>query len=184
MKKRNGLMIIEIVLMGVFATLVMDIGEEIFKTLFSITKSMEPNHLGRWILNMFRGVFIHDNIQTANPFRFEIPVAISFHYFTGIFLGGIFLWLKNNIKILPSSMYMGLVYGWSTIFLPGLIMFPALGFGFFGLGIHNGINNVISIVIAHSFYGLGITLWLGFVRKFVMKNKDTQPVSRETPVTA
>ena len=184
MKKRNELMIIEIVLMGVFATLVMDIGEEIFKTLFPITKSMEPQYLGRWILNMFNGVFIHDNIQTANHFRFEIPVAISFHYFTGIVLVGIFLWLRNNIKTFPSSMYMGLVYGWSTIFLPGLIMFPALGFGFFGLGVHNGINNVISIVIAHSFYGLGITLWLGFVRKFVMKNKDTQPVSRETPVTA
>jgi hypothetical protein len=179
MKKRNGMMIIEIVLMGVFATLLMDIGEEIIRALFPITKSMEPQHLGRWILNIFSGVFIHDNISTAKHFSFEIPVAISFHYFTGIFLGGIFLWLRNNIKILPSSMYMGFVYGWATIFLPGLIMFPALGFGFFGLGIHNGINNLISIVIAHSFYGFGITLWLGSVRKFVIKNNDTRPVGRE-----
>ena len=103
MKKRNAVMIIEIVLMGVFATLVMDIGEETVKALFPIKKSMEPEHLGRWILNMFNGVFIHDNIQTANHFRFEIPVAISFHYFTGIFLVGIFLWLRNNIKIFPGS---------------------------------------------------------------------------------
>lgn len=174
MKKRNGMMIIEIVLMGVFATLVMDIGEETVKTLFNITKSMEPQHFGRWILNMFNGVFIHGNIETATHFRFEIPAAILFHYFTGIFLGGIFLWLRNNIKIFPSSKYMGFVYAWSTIFLPGLIMFPALGFGIFGLGADNGMNNVISIVIAHSFYGLGITLWLGFVRKFVIKDKDTQ----------
>ena len=184
MKKKNRIMIIEIVLMGVFATLVMDIGEETVKALFPIKKSMEPEHLGRWILNMFNGVFIHDKIQTAKHFSSEIPVAISFHYFTGIFLAGIFIWIRNNFKVLPSSMYMGFVYGWSTIFLPGLIMFPALGFGYFGLDTHIGINNLISIVIAHSFYGLGITLWLGFVRKFVIKDKDTQPNSRDKLATA
>ena len=173
MKKRNGMMIKEIVLMGIFSTLVMDIGEETVKALFPINESMAPQYLGRWILNMFNGVFIHDNIQTAIHFSFEMPVAISFHYFTGIFLVGIFLWLRNNIKIFPSSMYMGLVYGWLTILLPWLIMFPALGFGFFGLGAHNGINNIIASIIAHSFFGLGITLWLGFVRKFVIKDKNT-----------
>ena len=184
MKKRNGMMIKELLCMGVFSTIVMDIGEETIKALFPIIESMEPQYLGRWILNMFNGVFIHDNIQTASHFNFEIPVAISFHYFTGIFLVGIFLWLRNNIKIFPSSMYMGLVYGWVTIFLPWLIMFPVLGFGFFGLGAGVGINNIIASIIAHSFYGLGMTLWLGWVRKLIMKDKDTQPDNREKPATA
>jgi len=171
--EKNRITIKEIIFMGIFSTLIMDIGEEIVKALFPIKESIAPQFLGRWILNMFNGVFIHDNIQTANHFGFEIPVAISFHYFTGIFLVGIFLWLRNNIKIFPSSMYMGLVYGWVTILLPWLIMFPALGFGFFGLGAHNDINNIIASIIAHSFYGLGITIWLGFVRKFVIKDKNT-----------
>ena len=179
MKKRNGMMIKEIVFMGIFSTIIMDIGEETVKALIPIKESMAPQYLGRWILNMFNGVFIHDNIQMANHFRFEIPVAISFHYFTGIFLVGIFLWLRNNMKIFPSSMYMGLVYGWLTILLPWLIMFPALGFGFFGLGAHNDINNIVASIIAHSFFGLGMTLWLGWARKFIMKDKDTQPDSRE-----
>ena len=184
MKKRKGMMIKELLCMGVFSTIVMDIGEETVKALFPIKESMAPQYLGRWILNMFNGVFIHDNIQTANHFIFEMPVAISFHYFTGIFLVGIFLWLRNNIKIFPSSMYMGLVYGWLTMLLPWLIMFPVLGFGFFGLGTHNDINNIIASIIAHSFYGLGMTLWLGWVRKFIMKNKDKQPDNREKPATA
>jgi hypothetical protein len=169
-EKKNGIRIKEIIFMGIFSTLVMDLGEETIKALFPIKESMAPQYLGRWILNMFNGVFIHDNIQTANHFRFEIPVAISFHYFTGFFLVGIFLWLRSNIKIFPSSMVMGLVYGWITIFLPWLIMFPVLGFGFFGLGAQNGINNIIASIIAHSFYGLGITLWLGWVRKFIIKD--------------
>ena len=178
MKKRNRMMIKELLCMGVFSTIVMDIGEEIVKALFLVKESMEPQYLGRWILNMFEGVFTHDNIQTATQFNFEIPVAISFHYLTGIFLVGIFLWLRNNIKIFPSSMYMGLVHGWLTMLLPLLIMFPALGFGFFGLGAHNDTNNIIASIIAHSFYGLGMTLWLGWVRKFIMKDKDTQHDNR------
>jgi len=169
--EKSGLKIREIVFMGVFSTLVMDIGEEAVKALYPIKESMKPQYLGRWILNMSDGVFIHDNIQTATQFSFEIPVAISVHYFTGIFLVGIFLWLRNNIKNFPSSMVMGLVYGWLTILVPWLIMFPALGFGFFGLGAHNGINNIIASIIAHSFYGLGMTLWLGWVRRFIMKDK-------------
>ena len=171
MKKRNGMIIKELLCMGVFSTLVMDIGEETVKALFPVQESMKPQYLGRWILNMFDGVFIHDSIQTATQFSFEIPVAISVHYFTGIFLVGIFLWLRNNIKNFPSSMVMGLVYGWLTILVPGLIMFPVLGFGFFGLGAGVGINNIIASVIAHSFYGLGMTLWLGRVRKFIIKDK-------------
>ena len=43
MKKSNGMMIIEIVLMGVFATLVMDIGEETVKALFPI--KMDTEHV-------------------------------------------------------------------------------------------------------------------------------------------
>jgi fluoride ion exporter CrcB/FEX len=173
MKTNNKITIKEILYSGIYSTLIMDIGEEFVKALFPVKESMAPQYLGRWILNMFNGVFIHDNIHTAIQFGFEIPVAILFHYFTGIFLVGIFLWLRNNVKIFPSSIYMGLVYGWVTILLPWLIMFPAFGFGFFGLGAHNDINNIIANIIAHSFFGLGITLWLGFVRKFVIKEKNT-----------
>jgi len=179
MKKRNRMMIKELLCMGVFSTIVMDLGEETVKALFPLKESMKPQYLGRWILNMFEGVFTHDNIQTATQFKFEIPVAISFHYLTGIFLVGIFLWLRNHKNIIPNSKYMGLVYGWVTIFLPWLIMFPVLGFGFFGLGAGVGINNIIASIIAHSFYGLGITLWLGWVSKFIMKDKDTQHDNRE-----
>ena len=170
MKKRNGMMIKEIVFMGIFSTLVMDIGEETIKAIFPLKESMKPQYLGRWILNMFEGVFTHDNIQTANQFYIEIPVSISFHYFIGIFLAGVFLWLRNSKKIIPNSKYMGLVYGWVTIFLPWFIMFPAFGFGI--LGLSAGLNNLVASVIAHSFFGLGITLWLGFAQKIVLKNKQ------------
>ncbi len=49
------------------------------------------------------------------------------------------------------------------------------GFGFMGLDTPEGLNNIVYSIIYHSFYGLGITLWLDFVRKFVIKDKDIQP---------
>ena len=52
-------MIKEIVFMGIFSTIIMDIGEETVKALFPIKESMAPQYLGRWILNRFNGEFIH-----------------------------------------------------------------------------------------------------------------------------
>jgi len=169
----------ELLGMGLFSTLVMDIGEEITKALLPIKESMEPQYLGRWVLNMFDGVFIHDNIQTANQFRFEVPAAIAFHYFTGILLVGIFLWLRENIQTFPRSTYMGLAYAWLTLFLPLLIMFPALGFGIFGLDANDDLSNMVASILAHTFYGFGMMLWLGWVSRFVMKDRNAD--SREGP---
>jgi hypothetical protein len=63
-------------------------------------------------------------------------------------------------------------------------MFPALGFGFFGLGINNDMNNIAASIMAHSFYGLGMTLWLGWASKFIMKHSEAKPGHRKGPATA
>ena len=184
MKKRTGIRFKELLCVGVFSTVVMDIGEHVVKAFYPLSESLEPQYLGRWILNMFNGVFVHDDIQIANQFGFEIPVAILFHYLTGIVLVGIFLWLRNNIKNFPDSIFMGLVYGWVTLLLPWLIMFPALGFGFFGLGADNDMNNIAASILAHSFYGLGMTLWLGWAGKFITRIFKAKPDDRERAATA
>jgi len=184
MKTRTDMRITEMLSMGAFSTVVMDIGEHVVKALSPLSESLEPQYLGRWILNMFNGVFLHEDIQIANQFRFEIPVAILFHYVTGVVLVGIFLWLRSNIKNFPDSIYMGLAYGWVTLLLPWLIMFPALGFGFFGLGVNNDMNNIAASIMAHSFYGLGMTLWLGWGGKFIMKTSEAKPGHGRGAVTA
>jgi hypothetical protein len=69
---------------------------------------MEPQFLGRWILNMFNGEFIQENIRIATQMKLEKPVSIIIHYLTGIFLVGIFLLLRKKIKIFPGSIHMRL----------------------------------------------------------------------------
>jgi len=65
---------------------------------------------------------------------------------------------------------MGLVFGWITVILPWLILYPCIGFGFMGLDTPEGADNIVYSIICHSFFGLGITLWLRFIRKFVIKH--------------
>jgi len=173
--EKNRIMIKEIVFMGIFSTIIMDIGYVFLKVTKIAKGSMEPQFLGRWILNMFNGEFLQENIQMATQMNLEKPVSIIIHYLTGIFLVGIFLLLRNKIKIFPGSIHMGLVFGWITILLPWFFFYPCIGFGFMGLDTLEGSNNIVYSIIYHSFFGLGITLWLGFVRTFVIKDKDTHP---------
>ena len=169
MKNRNRMMIKEIVFMGIFSTIIMDIGFVFLKVTKIVKGSMEPQFLGRWILNMFNGEFIQENIRIATQMNLEKPVSIIIHYLTGIFLVAIFLLLRDKIKIFPGSIHMGLVFGWITLLLPWFFFYPCIGFGFMGLDTPEGSNNIVYSIIYHSFFGLGITLWLGFVRKFVIK---------------
>ncbi len=174
MKKKNGTMIKEIVFMGIFSTIIMDIGFVFLKVTQIVEGSMEPQFLGRWILNMFNGEFIQENIRIATQMGLEKPVSLITHYLTGIILVGIFLWLRKKIKVFPDSIHMGVVFGWITLLLPWFFFYPCIGFGFMGLDTPEGSNNIVYSIIYHSFFGLGITLWLGFVRKFVIKDEDTQ----------
>ena len=175
-EEQKGITFKEIVISGIFSTLIMDIGFVFLKVTKIVKGSMEPQYLGRWILNMFNGEFSQENIRIATQMNLEIPVSLVAHYLIGIFLVGIFLLLINKIKIFPGSIYMGLVFGWITILLPWFFFYPCIGFGFMGLDTPEGSNNIVYSIIYHSFFGLGITLWLGFVRKFVIKDKEVQPV--------
>ncbi len=164
----------EVILMGVFSTIIMDIGYVFLKITEIVRGSMEPQFLGRWILNMFNGEFVQENIRIVAQMKLEQPVSVIIHYLTGIFLVGIFLLLRKKIKIFPGSIYMGLVFGWLTLLIPWLFFYPCIGFGFFGLDTPEGTNNIIYSIIYHSFFGLGITLWLGLVRKLVFKKRKAK----------
>jgi hypothetical protein len=165
----------EVVLMGIFSTIIMDLGFVFLKVTQIVKGSMEPQFLGRWILNMFNGQFVQENIQMATQMSIEKPVSILTHYLTGTVLVAVFLLMKEKIKAFPGSIYMGIVFGWITLILPWFFFYPCIGFGFMGLDTPEGSNNIVYSIIYHSFFGLGVTLWLGFIRKFVIKDKDTQP---------
>ncbi|MBC8440098.1 MAG: hypothetical protein H8D87_10465 [Deltaproteobacteria bacterium] len=70
----------EIVFMGIFSTLIMDIGFVFLKVTNIVKGSMEPQFLGRWILNMFNGQFVQENIR-MDYINFTLVYSLSMHWF-------------------------------------------------------------------------------------------------------
>ena len=60
----------EIIYSGIFSTIIMDLGYIFLRVTKIVEGSMEPQFLGRWILNMFRGEFIQHNVQSAAQMQF------------------------------------------------------------------------------------------------------------------
>ncbi len=59
----------EMILMGVVATLFMDFFAKFLGELKVINQHIRPEAVGRWILYMFRGKFIHEDINETPALR-------------------------------------------------------------------------------------------------------------------
>ena len=62
---------IEMILMGIIATLFMDILAIFLSELKIIQQLIKPEAVGRWILYMFKGKFIHKEIDKTPALKIE-----------------------------------------------------------------------------------------------------------------
>jgi hypothetical protein len=88
-----------------------------------------------------------------------MALALLGHYLIGITLAYLFLWSTTRLSLPAQHPGVALGYALCTCALPWLIMFPAMGYGFFGARGTSGTRLFTSSLIGHAFYGLGI--WLG-----------------------
>jgi hypothetical protein len=71
----------------------------------------------------------------------------------------IYLSVTASLGIASGRFGPALAFGLSTNVLPWLLMFPAMGYGFFGVHGPEGTRLFVSSLINHACYGIG--LWLG-----------------------
>lgn len=146
--------ILRITLVGIGATLVMDIYTFVLK-LFNIN-SLDYRLVGRWISKFSEGKFFHENIVKASPEKYEVFIGWTAHYLIGISFAILLVmvmgmkWLENP-TILPA-----LIIGIVTIIAPFFIMQPAFGFGIAASNLPN--PNILRIrsLLTHSVYGIGL----------------------------
>jgi hypothetical protein len=81
------------------------------------------------------------------------------HYAIGIGLAALCLWLAPRIGWPVGKLTSALAFGLSTSALPWLLMFPSMGYGFFGAHGPEGTRLFVSSLVNHAFFGLGI--WIG-----------------------
>jgi len=128
-----------------------------------ISSGVTGAYLGRWVSGLMKGIFLHENITKTAAVENEIRIGQVFHFVVG---GGVValgypVFLELIILDQPlNHLLTATAFGLATSVLPWLILMPSFGWGFFGTNAPEGARPIISPVLSHVPYGLGIGLTL------------------------
>ena len=146
-----------IFLVGMIATVTMDVLSGVAIKLRLISP-LPPSLIGRWFASAARGRPFHHDIGKVTPVNSEIAIAVPVHYAIGVTLALAYLLSSTALGVNPRNPFVALGFGLTTNALPWLIMFPAMGDGWFGADGPPGSRLLLSSLVTHGFYGLGLCL--------------------------
>lgn len=150
-------MAFRILLVGVGATLVMDLWGWLLRRVYGVG-GLDYRMVGRWLGHMPRGQFRHDGIGRAPAVRAEALIGWAAHYGIGIaFAFGLASaagagWLQQ--PTLVPAVIVGLV----TVALPYFVMQPAFGMGIAGSRTPDPTAARLRSLITHLVFGTGLYL--------------------------
>ena len=156
------------ILMGVFATIIMDFLAGLLAKRKLIYPFISPEAIGRWFLYMFRGKFIHKDINKTPALNNEKLWCLISHYLIGIVLAGIYLFLELKEPIIRDQMWLPLIFGIATFFLPWFWLLPSTGLGFMASKSSNRSLIIRTNLINHTNFGLGLFIWVASFHRFFM----------------
>lgn len=161
-------MIISIgIISGVLATIIMDFFARlcIQKNIFTLGDlKIVPALLGRWLANIINTKKIfYDDIRQLSFVRSEVRFGMFAHYLIGLFLGVLFVFICSLIFNFFETSFLnlillGIAYGLLTNILPWLIMYPSMGFGFFGQRLSVRKHLILFSCTNHLVYGASLGL--------------------------
>lgn len=143
---------------GAIATVSLDVLSTVASRLH-LSAPLPPNLIGRWFAFVARGKLSHADIAQTPAVSHEIAIALPLHYAIGIVLTGIYIGALLHAGRSPRNLALALAFGLCTSVLPWLLMFPSMGYGFFGSHGPEGTRLFLSSLMNHAFFGIGI--WLG-----------------------
>ena len=141
-------------LIGVLSTLSMDLLTGVAVRL-RLVAPLPPNLVGRWFASVARVQPFHTDIARAAPVNYELLIALLGHYAIGTVLATLFVWGTGAVGW-TRSLGVALTFGVGTCVLPWLLMFPAMGYGVFGLHGPDGTRLFVSSLVSHALFGLGL----------------------------
>ncbi len=160
--------LIEMILMGVFATLFMDVLAISLARAKVIHPPIGPEAVGRWTLYMFKGTFVHNDIHKTPALRNEKTAALVSHYLIGIALAGVYLWLEWLMPTIREQLWMPLVFGIATVVLPWFWLYPSMGLGVIASKVSKRSPYITTSLVNHTDFGLGMMIWVVLLRRFIV----------------
>lgn len=146
--------------MGTLATLTMDLAmlaAARFGGLAFRSDRLGPDVIGRWAYGLSRGRWQHADIRSEPAVGGEIVLGILTHYATGIILTQAYLLLscrRGATRSLPGAT----AFGIASAALPLVVLFPSLGYGWFGLRTGDAARIDRIMLLGHTAFGVGIGL--------------------------
>jgi len=115
------------------------------------------------------GHLVHKDIIDSNPTKNEVSVGWAFHYFTGGTLALTYplFYMAFNVPMPESHLISGLLWGLATVLFPWFILFPGFGWGFFGSRAPSNVRSLISPLVEHLLYGLGLGIVLNIASELI-----------------
>lgn len=145
---------------GALATAVMDAGMVAAGAIGGpafASERLGPQIIGRWAAGFPRGRWRHDDIMSEQPVPGELLLGMATHYATGAILAQAFLLPRRQ----PAHPVAGAVtYGIATAVLPLLVLFPSLGFGWFGIRSGEAARLCRVMLVGHVAFGVGLAIWV------------------------
>jgi len=154
------MIVIEMILMGIFATFFMDLMGGFLVKIKFIHSFIEPEAVGRWLLYMLKGKFIHKDISKTPALNNEKLWSFVSHYLIGIILAGIYLFLELREPTIRDYLWMPLIFGIATVILPWFWMLPSIGLGFLASKAPNKLSIIKTNLVNHTNFGLGLLIWV------------------------
>ena len=144
------------VLIGVGATLLMDVWNLFLKRAFKIP-SLNYCMLGRWVSHIPSGTLTHASITDAPQKQHECTVGWIAHYSIGVGLALAFvLLLASGDWLAQPTALPALLFGIGTVVFPFFILQPSLGLGVASSRTPNPTQARLKSLITHTVFGVGL----------------------------
>jgi len=135
----------------------MDIASAVSRV-YDLTAGVPPSLVGKWLESAIRGRFIVDDIRISSGGAVPIARVLVYHYIIGIILTANFYIIVLWLKLTDISWWAPLFYGVLTTLIPSLLMFPGMGFGFFGSSGPQEYLLMRTAAVNHLFFGFGMAI--------------------------
>jgi len=143
------------VVVGLGATLVMDLWAVLLKRAFNIPS---PNYcfVGRWLRHMTDGVFKHPNISAAAKKPAECTIGWIAHYTIGVLFTLALVALIAPQWLQSPTLMPALIFGIVTVGMPFFIMHPSFGLGLAASKTPNPMQARLRSLMNHAAFGVGL----------------------------
>jgi hypothetical protein len=144
-----------VVVVGLGATLFMDVWALFMKRAFSIPLA---NYclVGRWLRHMPEGTFMHASIAAAPQKRSECAVGWIAHYIIGIVYTCVLVVFVSGSWLARPTLMPAVLFGIGSVLVPFLIMQPSFGLGIAASRTPQPAQARLRSLMAHTAFGVGL----------------------------